>query len=375
MSSAWINGNPAEPADAFVEAAALLGRSRLPVIAGLGADIAGARAAIALARRLGGAIDHVHSSALLRNLDVARQAYMLVTTVSEAGLRADILLLAGADPFSAQPDVAQSLLRRGAAGETAGTERRVFWLCPGSRRPAERTDWEVQAVGRDPGQLPVLLAALRARLGGRPANKVQVPTGRLDQLAAELKAARFGVAVWSAAELDVLTIEMLSGLVNDLNAETRFTGLPMQPGANAAGVLQTCGWTTGLPMRTGFGRGFPEHDGWLFDADRLVDSGEADCALWISAYEPLGPAWRRPIPTIALTGAASSLAFTPAVRIAVGRPGSDRDAVEYLPATDGLALVRATDPGGMLSVAEAVERIASHLPAGAPGPADGGTTC
>jgi formylmethanofuran dehydrogenase subunit B len=167
----------------------------------------------------------------------------------------------------------------------------------------------------------------------------------------------------------------LSGLVNDLNAETRFAGLPMQPGANAAGVLQACGWTTGFPMRTGFGRGLPEHDGWLFDGDRLVDSGEADCALWISAYEPLGPTWRRPIPTIALTGAASSLAFTPAVRIAVGRPGSDRDAVEYLPATDGLALVRATHPGGMLSVAEAVERIASHLPAGAPGPADGGTTC
>ena len=80
------------------------------------------------------------------------------------------------------------------------------------------------------------------------------------------------------------TIEMLFGLIDDLNAHTRFTGLPLAPGDNAAGVMQACGWMTGFPMRTGFGRGYPEHDPWRFDATRLVESGEADCALWISAY-------------------------------------------------------------------------------------------
>ncbi len=46
---------------AVAEAARLLGASRLPVIAGLGTDIAGARAAIALAERIGG-VDRSHAS-------------------------------------------------------------------------------------------------------------------------------------------------------------------------------------------------------------------------------------------------------------------------------------------------------------------------
>ena len=157
------------------------------------------------------------------------------------------------------------------------------------------------------------------------------------------KAARFGVAVWSAAELDVLAIEMLCGLVQDLNAKTRFTGLPLAPPDNALGVLQACGWMTGFPMRTGFGRGYPEHDPWRFDAARLVESGEADCALWISAYRVRLPAWKRGVPMIALTGARASFRPAPRVHIEVGRPGTDHDAVEHLPATATLVPVAADE--------------------------------
>ena len=48
---------------------------------------------------------------------------------------------------------------------------------------------------------------------------------------------------------------------------------------------------TGFPVRTGFGRGYPEHDTWRFDSTRLVDSGEADAAIWISAYGAEAPPW------------------------------------------------------------------------------------
>ena len=79
---------------------------------------------------------------------------------------------------------------------------------------------------------------------------------------------------------------------------------------------------TGFPMRTGFGRGYPEHDPWRFDATRLVESGEADCALWISAYRAAAPDWRRPLPMIALTGADADFRHAPRVHIDVGRPGA-----------------------------------------------------
>ena len=68
--------------------------------------------------------------------------------------------------------------------------------------------------------------------------------------------------------------------------------MPIGARGGASGVVQVGGWMTGFPPRTGFGRGYPEHDPWRFDARRLVDSGEADAALWISAYDGEAPPGR-----------------------------------------------------------------------------------
>src|SRR5215471_14375560 len=112
MDHAWIDGKPVELEAACAEAARLLQQSRLPVIAGLGTDVDGARAAIALAQRTRAVVDHMHSEALLRDVDVMRDAGMMTTTPSEARLRADVLLLVGPLPddvlqqlLSAKPDV------------------------------------------------------------------------------------------------------------------------------------------------------------------------------------------------------------------------------------------------------------------------------
>jgi formylmethanofuran dehydrogenase subunit B len=154
----------------------------------------------------------------------------------------------------------------------------------------------------------------------------------------------------------------LFGLIKDLNAKARFSGLPLPSGDNASGVLQACGWMTGLPPRTGFGRGFPEHDPWRFDALRLVESGEADCVLWISAYRPAVPPWNRAVPTIALTGEGAGFRHRPRVHVTVGRPGIDHDAVEYLAAAGTLALAAAAATRDTLPVAAALAAIAAALP-------------
>jgi formylmethanofuran dehydrogenase subunit B len=363
MAHAWIDGRAVTLEAATAEAARLLGASRVPVVAGLGTDIAGARAAIALAERLGAALDHVNSSAVLRDLDVMREAGVMVTTPSAARLRADLLLMIGAGLLEAWPQLPERLLIRPARPQPdEPATRRIIWLCPGSGTPKPAGDESVQVIGRSAEDLPVLLAALRARVAGHPVGKTRLAAKALDALAAALRSARFGVAVWSAAELGALTIEMLCGLVADLNANTRFSGLALALGDNALGVLQACGWMTGFPMRTGFGRGYPEHDPWRFDATRLVESGEADCALWISAYRAAAPDWRRPLPMIALTGADADFRHAPRVHIAVGRPGHDHDAVEYLAAAAALVPVPATKPAATISVADAVSRIAAALP-------------
>jgi formylmethanofuran dehydrogenase subunit B len=361
MGDAWIDGSPVALENAIDEAAQLLGTCRLPVIAGLGTDIAGAQAAIALARKLGGVVDHMQSSTLLRDLDVAREAGIMITTPNEARLRADVLLLIGPGLPAAWPELPDRLFVPPSPSVTEAAKRRIFWLCPGRGEEKLFGHVSLESLGQKSAELPLLLAALRARIAGRPVSNVTISTKTLEALATALKAARFGVAVWSAAQLDALTIEMLCGIVKDLNAGTRFSGLPLAPSDNALGVLQTCGWLTGFPMRTGFGRGYPEHDPWRFDATRLVESGEVDCALWVSAYRAAPPDWRGKVPTIALIRHGLPFRRPPRVHIAVGRPGIDHDAVEHLAMTGTLAAVVAAKRTKAISVADAITRITSQL--------------
>src|SRR3954447_1685954 len=101
MGEAWIDGAPVALQVAIAEAAKLIARSRMPLIAGLGTDVAGARAAVALASRVGAAIDHMHADALLQALAVTREGRMLTTTPHEARLRGDRILLLGAEGVAA----------------------------------------------------------------------------------------------------------------------------------------------------------------------------------------------------------------------------------------------------------------------------------
>jgi len=369
MAQSSINGRAAPLDAAIAEAATLIGKSRLTVVAGLGADIAGARAAIGLADRIGGVVDHMHSAVLLRDLDVMREHGIMLTTPGEARRRGDVVLLVGDSLAEAGlteiwPDLRAHVLAPPAATQT---RRRIIWLCAdktarrGLQSLGPGLGVDVEMMTAEPEALPTLIGALRARVNGRPAALPARRLRALDALAAALQSATFGVAVWSATSLDALAIEMLCGLVKDLNAKTRFTGLPLAPGDNAVGVLQACGWMTGFPPRTGFARGFPEHDPWTFDADRLIESGEADCALWISAYQALAPRWRRPIPLIALADAGAKFTREPAVRIAVGRPGVDHDSVDYCARMATLASSPASAARATPTVAQVIAKLVAAL--------------
>jgi formylmethanofuran dehydrogenase subunit B len=352
--AAWIDGKEVTPEAAAREAARVLAVARLPVFAGLGTDIAGARAVLALGRRLGAAVDHMNADALLRDLDVMREAGLMVTTPNEARLRADLLLFVGQGP-AVHLDLSARLL-------DAPPGRRTVWICP-PRKSALLDDHKsaIRAIGGGPAELPGLLALLRARVLGRAVTAASRTIKAIDVIAADLKAARFGVAVWSAEDLDALTIEMLCALVDDLNAGTRFTGLPLACADNARGVLAACGWTAGLPMRTGFGRGCPQHDPWRFDATRLVDSGEGDAALWISAYRAAGPSWKRDVPMVALTARDAAFRSPPRVLIEVGRPGIDHDAVEFRSESGTLMPIAAGRPSEQVPVARVIAEIDSAL--------------
>ncbi len=359
MSEAEVDGKPASIEEATECAAAILSRARLPVIAGLGTDIAGIRGSIALAERLHGAYDHMHSARIFSDLDVLRQFGLMFTTPNEARLRADVLLCVGPDLTRVWPQ----LFERLAPGELpvfdlAQQKRKIVWIAP---EPGLGEIAGVPVVPIEAPDLVTTLGGLRARVAERPVALDDAITQKLDAAADILRKARFGVAVWGGAALDKLSVEMLQGLVLDLNKTTRFTGLALGAESNAAGAVQASGWMTGFPMRTSFGRGYPDHDTWRFDATRLVESGEADAALWVSAYEAETPSWTRHVPLVALVPAEAHFAQPPAVRIDIGRPAVDHDGVDYSREAAAIVARKASHPSNKASVAAVLLRIAQQI--------------
>ena len=233
-------------------------------------------------------------------------------------------------------------------------------LCPGHVDTASAdAGASVLTIGEHVAELQAALGVLRALLGGRPVRPDAALLQPLRECASLLSSARFGVAVWSAERLDALSIEMLCGLIDDLNAKTRFAGLPVAAGGNAMGVAQVGGWMTGFPLRIGFARNRPEHDPWRFDAARMIDSGEADLVVWISAFAPQPPPWRRAVPTVALVASGTKFRSSPEVEIGVGRPGVDHASVTFDFDLSALACKQVTtaETPAIPSVAEILRRI------------------
>jgi len=368
---ARINGRAVPLDDAIAEAARLIIASRCTVFAGLATDVAGGAAAIEVARQVGGVIDHMHADAALRDLDVMRRAGWVVTTPAQARARADVVVLAGPGFDTAWPRLWDDLQLDRPPPLFPQTARRVVHLCPGriAAAPAD-AKLSVLTIGEDAAELQPALGVLRALLAGRPVRSDAALLQPLHECASLLSSARFGVAVWSAEWLDALSIEMLCGLIDDLNAKTRFAGLPVAPGGNAMGLAHVGGWMTGFPLRIAFAKDPPEHDPWRFDAARMIDSGEAELAVWISSFAPQPPPWRRAVPTVSLVAFGTKFRSTPAVEIGVGRPGVDHASVTFDFALGTLACkqISMEERPAVPSVAEILHRIGGALPDASPRP-------
>jgi len=317
--------------DAAVSAAAeVLEGARYPVVAGLGTDVAGIRAAIALARRLRCAFDHLASDAVLADLAVMQRGGWMCVSPAEVSRNCDLLLLVGND---LEPETFDFPVRSATVARVSG-----------------------RGIAGD-------LALLRALVGETRSRVLKAPP-RLKAMARQLRQAKFGTAVWRPGTLDEPVVEMLMGLVRDLNAATRFSALPLAVAANGTGANLVSGWTAGLPLRTGFGSGEAEHDPWSCDAGRLVASGEADAVLWINSFDAAIPAWLRHVPAVALVRPGGHGKNQPHVLIEVGEPGVDHDAVLYRGATGALGAVTASAPSAAPQCEGVLNRIAAAITAG-----------
>jgi formylmethanofuran dehydrogenase subunit B len=367
LAAPMVDGRSAELAEAVARTGEILAVSRAPVFA-VAADVAGTRAALRLADRLGGVIDHPESEALFHNLRILQDSGGLTTTLSEVRNRADVVLIVGADPSSGLPRFFERCLEP--SQTLFGAEplqRHLFRLGPPANdaSPAHAGATEFACSTE---HLPQAIAALNALLRGREIVEPHIAgidRRDLGMLVDRLKAARYAVVVWAPALLaqtggDLIAHGLLE-LVRQVTRTSRCSALALGGGGNLFGVNQVCTWQTGYPLRTAFGQGIPEHDPYRFSARRMVEEGEADALVWISAFGEASPPMRADVPTIVLAPRIAPEARAAAVCIPIGIPGLDHAGQVFR--TDGVVALRlaAQRTTSLPDVSSIVAAIEAHL--------------
>ncbi|KQT85220.1 hypothetical protein [Aurantimonas sp. Leaf443] len=359
--TAWIDGRPADFAEAVATAANLLREGRLPLVTGPFGDVATTRAALDVSILCRGVADHGDSAAAYEAISAFRDAGAFMGTPVEVRRRADLLVLVGADAVEAAPALLEFLVSRAPdLGAAATRGRRILWIGAPERLPDLR-DTPVEAVPCDAARLGEGLGAIRAALAGRRSGVGPMAEDAPARLAAQMGAAAFGCVVFSGGSLSSLDIETLEGLVSDLNAATRFTSLPVLSDGCAWGAALLALSRTGFPLRTSFGPGHGDHDPILFEGARLLESGEADVALFVSARpQDEEPAWSGSLPVIALSRGAKAWARPPRVAFAP-RDGAGGAVYDPLFGSFRPADVQGNAPSGGVSAAAILGAIAGRL--------------
>jgi formylmethanofuran dehydrogenase subunit B len=368
-------GGKARPlAQAVAEAAAILGRARAAVFSGMGTDLLGARALLALADRCGAVVDHMNSGAKLRNLLAVQDGGWITTTLSEVRNRADLIVLAGTPAVARFPRFFERCVwnedtlfgldtaSRDIVYLGRGLDTRAG-VAPGGRAP--------RVLECDVARLGEAFSVMRALLAGQSLQRDEaagLPMAQWQALVERMKAARYGVVVWAAPDLDFphaeLAVQTLAELIKDLNRVTRFAGLPL--GGNdgdftANGVEM---WQTGFPFRTRFAAAGPDYDPYHHCTERLLATGEADALLWVSSFDERRGPPAADVPAVVLGRPGMRFEREPEVFIPVGVPGLDH-AGHYFRTDKVVALpLRKLRESALPSVAQAAAAIAVALPAG-----------
>jgi formylmethanofuran dehydrogenase subunit B len=312
VPAALLDGEPVSLEDAIATAASLLRRWRQPLFAGLGTDVAGARALVRLGLRCGAILDHAHGDAMMQALRALQDRGGFTCTLSEIRNRADLIVCIGTDPTGFAPDffarcgIGESVDDAPALREVVflggfGADRDGGDTVPGSGA-GERAQPDaiaglqglpgVQAEAIDFGgaDLHQIIAELNAACLELPLQRAGPHWPALQALAVRLQAAQYAVLMYAPAQLPgrhaALLVEAIGRIVKTLNRRSRAGALALGAADGSAAVGHVMTWLTGLPLRTALhAHGF-DHDPHRFGTRRLLANGAVDGLLWVSSFRP-----------------------------------------------------------------------------------------
>ncbi len=361
MAVAWIGNRETLVERAAEHAAELLASSRCPVIS-FDTDIHGTRAIIALAERVGAAYDHIEGAALARETALFTDKGGMIVAPGEVRRRADLVVIAGELPAVHDNFVAE--LAETVPDLSAKNMREFFVIAGRVRASAGLGKVKPVRLSCGDAGLAATLAAIRAQCAAR---QVATTVSNFDRFAASLAAARFPVFLFSGHGADELALEMLQGLITDLNRKSRASGLHLPASERGWGSTLASTWMTGFPMRTGFAGGKPEFDPWRFDIARMLAAGEADIHLFVASGPNKLPVRRNGVRHIALAKTNAPVRGAN-ITIAIGEPGVDHESVAFSSRAGTMTAVKAASASAIPSAASVIRMIGGYLDSGTPLP-------
>jgi len=345
-----INGRAVSLEQALTHCAERLAAARLPLFAGLCGDVSDMRGALRLSAQTGGAIDHRNGAALISNLSVLEEAGWMITSLGEARNRADLVVLVGDSLSERFPRLVERILKPSARLH-ATTEARLVEVRTAADPDAATAIAPPQpdAAASDPqasdetalcsGQLRDFIGVVRAHLANRPLDRDRYPTAAA--LAERLTTAAYPVIAFAAADLQSepqpdLAVRALAALVRQLNERGRAALLPLGGADGESSAHQVSAWHTGYSVRQQFQGGVPRYEPRRGDAQRLLDSDEADLLLWISPLNHKPPPVTS-VPTLVFGHPGMTLEREPDVFVPLAVPGVHRAGAVHR--GDGMALL------------------------------------
>lgn len=343
----WIDGKETADPTAVATIAKMLGASRNPLILVDAIDLAGAVAAVELARAAEATLDHAEPS----NVRLMQDQGWLATTPGEAVLRGDTILFVG--PLS--PALADDETHRKLSSPRNG--RKHYYLGPSATAP---TIPGITVI--DSGNAPAFetIGVLRALVAGR---KIPAPSEALVQVAETLKASKYGIATFSSGALDDLTGMALAGLVEELSSTTRWTALPLGTAAGQAELIRMSLALTRLPPPLNFAHSIAAHDPWLYGAANLLQRGEADAVLWVASSERPLPDAVAKAPRVAVISAHRQPLRGVGVQIESGVAGVDHPAIIEPPELGAFAALNPAKSSSRAPIASILRAITNELAA------------
>ncbi|MGI9229172.1 MAG: hypothetical protein ACR2P9_04845 [Gammaproteobacteria bacterium] len=303
---------------AVSRAAGLLKKANKPLIAGLGTDVNGVRAALLLAEKTAGLVRHKYEQQALHNLKVMQGSGWIMTTLAEVKNRADVVILIGDKVTNNFPRFIERHINTAHAQFLGNKQaRQVIYLGTPAAAELKQLPKNLLSISAREHQLANTLALLKSELLQQQAGrKSGSGKPKLQQAAQLIAQAQYPVFVWDAAALPAanadLLIHAISDLIRRLNRKQRAAGLALTGNNGGMTLQQVAAWQTGYPAGPDFQQGFPEVDPAAQDIDAV---------LWVSSLEADAPP-ESTLPTIALSNNPALLDQVD-VYIPIGVPGLD----------------------------------------------------